>query len=1186
MKLKKLLTLTALAFITCSGAFAGNNYPKIYINPGHGSWASNDRPMSTIKHGYNDPSSAINDTTNFFESNTNLRKGLALLHQLAEYGIPFDKTKNQTNSDPSRLGAALDLSQTNIVMSHVKAGAWPAYINGSANPDNAKYNRNLTEIVAEAESWGADLFISIHSNAVGSTQNQTSTNFLYFAWDNKYTTAGADNWTMGSITDDGKTIRDLSIAISKKAWNHRILDRHQSWTHYDNQAEAGTVKISYQNLGVLNHAIPGYLVEGFFHDYSPARHRYMNPGVCALEGIDYARGVADYFGLAKESNGDIYGVVRDKNIKFSHEYYAARSGTNDEFKPLNDVTVTLKQNGTVVATTTTDDEWNGAFVFNNIAPGNYTLEFSHPKYHNYVVNSSSASITSTTPTSLSVTVEAAKTSYPIAFIQGRNLIDEATFTLENVSPLANYITNKTVRRTILRDDILYVLALNESNEPYIYIANLSNNTVTELDKKAVVMGANGRLKISDIALTNDGYLIANGMSKTHYNDETATTDGESRGIVNFYKWSKNATTGLPETCSLWFTTNNSCNYYRCIYGKTITYSGTLNNGYITVYNVNGGEGKADNPLLSKITISNGKYDEEVRNTTFTADLKFNPSALSTNDDHLLYTSPLASDNCVLDGNAIDPFEWTFGEVQTPTVNGRLNAHTNSKANGISFFYLNSNTYLVSPAINSNGLVSGVEIYDITNGFGSGTLVKTISLKSPVKYNYSAAYAQVETNDDDSIEINLYLVAEHPDNVMEEPEEPVIDTNSVYPDPVAAELPSAELKSDYSFSENLSETIPELSGKSIRRAFVRDDYMYVLATGANNVLNIYAINIYDFSVSEISTTGATAPVGNTSLGIKIADIALTADGYLMGCNYDHTVVNDASKVTYIYYWDKDEQGFPTGNPIQWYRSSMSGLFNNSLTGATMCSAGKLNNGTVLVSCDHLSTSTPTGKFRTMKFTKENGSMIIENPSIVGQASNVYGSFDIVYCTTYGDKYKYCVSPLNENNFILDGNKKGATELSYEGVELKTDYKVIGSENLVDASVTGTSYFKYAGSALMVAPIVSNGQCTGVQMINVSNGLAQASLISSVNTDTYSTNLDNVYTCGRSFVDGTEGMIDLFLLRGDKLQRFTSESTLVGVESINDANAPVEYYNLQGVKVNNPANGIFIKKQGNKTTKVVL
>lgn len=47
---------------------------------------------------------------------------------------------------------------------------------------------------------------------------------------------------------------------------------------------------------------------------------------------------------------------------------------------------------------------------------------------------------------------------------------------------------------------------------------------------------------------------------------------------------------------------------------------------------------------------------------------------------------------------------------------------------------------------------------------------------------------------------------------------------------------------------------------------------------------------------------------------------------------------------------------------------------------------------------------------------------------------------------------------------------------------------------------------------------------------------------------------------------------------------------GIESIasdfDNSNAPVEYYNLQGMRVNNPENGIFIRRQGNKTTKVCL
>ena len=39
---------------------------------------------------------------------------------------------------------------------------------------------------------------------------------------------------------------------------------------------------------------------------------------------------------------------------------------------------------------------------------------------------------------------------------------------------------------------------------------------------------------------------------------------------------------------------------------------------------------------------------------------------------------------------------------------------------------------------------------------------------------------------------------------------------------------------------------------------------------------------------------------------------------------------------------------------------------------------------------------------------------------------------------------------------------------------------------------------------------------------------------------------------------------------------------------DNNAPIEFYNLQGVKVNanHLSSGIYIKKQGNKTTKILI
>lgn len=44
--------------------------------------------------------------------------------------------------------------------------------------------------------------------------------------------------------------------------------------------------------------------------------------------------------------------------------------------------------------------------------------------------------------------------------------------------------------------------------------------------------------------------------------------------------------------------------------------------------------------------------------------------------------------------------------------------------------------------------------------------------------------------------------------------------------------------------------------------------------------------------------------------------------------------------------------------------------------------------------------------------------------------------------------------------------------------------------------------------------------------------------------------------------------------------------VGDISVDDANAPVEYYNLQGVRVANPESGLYIRRQGRRTTKVVF
>ena len=54
----------------------------------------------------------------------------------------------------------------------------------------------------------------------------------------------------------------------------------------------------------------------------------------------------------------------------------------------------------------------------------------------------------------------------------------------------------------------------------------------------------------------------------------------------------------------------------------------------------------------------------------------------------------------------------------------------------------------------------------------------------------------------------------------------------------------------------------------------------------------------------------------------------------------------------------------------------------------------------------------------------------------------------------------------------------------------------------------------------------------------------------------------------------------------VHKFTVDATGVNDIEVEDASAAVEYFNMQGIRVANPENGMFIKRQGTKATKVVL
>ncbi|MDE6270531.1 MAG: hypothetical protein K2M12_06735 [Muribaculaceae bacterium] len=68
-------------------------------------------------------------------------------------------------------------------------------------------------------------------------------------------------------------------------------------------------------------------------------------------------------------------------------------------------------------------------------------------------------------------------------------------------------------------------------------------------------------------------------------------------------------------------------------------------------------------------------------------------------------------------------------------------------------------------------------------------------------------------------------------------------------------------------------------------------------------------------------------------------------------------------------------------------------------------------------------------------------------------------------------------------------------------------------------------------------------------------------------------------------GTDAAAATFYIANIKVEKYAPVQDGI-TNVVVDENAPVEYFNLQGVRVANPESGLYIRRQGNKTTKVII
>ena len=134
----------------------------------------------------------------------------------------------------------------------------------------------------------------------------------------------------------------------------------------------------------------------------------------------------------------------------------------------------------------------------------------------------------------------------------------------------------------------------------------------------------------------------------------------------------------------------------------------------------------------------------------------------------------------------------------------------------------------------------------------------------------------------------------------------------------------------------------------------------------------------------------------------------------------------------------------------------------------------------------------------------------------------------------------------------------------------------------ATCTGIAAFQVGGVNYIVMPTLdaSGARANAFNVVNCATGEV---VVNSQGGAGFGANYAQDYSAWVN-EDGTVSIAQM--VQGQGIAMFKLTLGASAIEEVAAENAAVEYFNLQGVKVANPENGIFVKKQAGKATKVVL
>ncbi len=321
----------------------------------------------------------------------------------------------------------------------------------------------------------------------------------------------------------------------------------------------------------------------------------------------------------------------------------------------------------------------------------------------------------------------------------------------NAHPVKDYSASivGTMKRAIQNGENTIVLTHEADGTPHIYNIAHATKTVTEISQEGVVAidpdNAGDFLAISDIALTADGKLVACNYMLCQ-NTASYVDAGYKRGTTRFYIWDE-----IDGDPTLWFTSQQSVNYYRAKVGYTMALKGTSDDAWVIVAGFNNnatGPARFDHYHLvngSKSTTSPSKA--------------VNMSYSAIGSTYEISASPLADGNWVLDGELAVPTEFVESKdnqemtIFTPIAEGVLG----KKYNGATYLAnYNDHHLMIAPYADGDEKLAGVKVLGVSDGFAAATLVTTnADLANAIDATTAAATAYVDGDGD----LTIYLIAD-------------------------------------------------------------------------------------------------------------------------------------------------------------------------------------------------------------------------------------------------------------------------------------------------------------------------------------------------------------------------------------------------------------------------------------------